>query len=390
MSKEQNNIIREQVDSSSKGRLEGGTSHQIIKDDEIDLIALIKTIWEGRKTIYYSVGICVFIGLLVAFLSPAKYAASATLLPSAEKKDGNLGNLGALAGMAGINLGSMMGDASGIPAEIYPQIVNSYPFLKEMIYEKYHFEDYEAPMSISEFVLADSVETMRDKILQYSIKLPWTLKNAIFSSEDDSNSGIDYGVLEISVDEMAALEFIRDVIRLDVDDEIGLVTVSAEAKEPVLVAQYVQKAIMLLQKYIVDYKTKQAIENLDFVQERYNEKKQEYESAQKALFNYKDSHRNLVSERISLEYQQLSDSYDIASAVYKGLAQQLEQGRLAVKENTPVYSILEPVRIPKIPSNTKRSVFILLSIISGGFCGVLILFFQKFVKIFKQSINKKI
>ena len=105
--------------------------NQIIKDDELDLIALIKTIWNGRKTVYYSVGICVFIGLLIAFLSPAKYTASATLLPSSENKSSSMGGLGALAGMAGINLGSMMGQSEGIPAEIYPQVVNSYPFMNE-------------------------------------------------------------------------------------------------------------------------------------------------------------------------------------------------------------------------------------------------------------------
>ena len=64
--------------------------NQIIKDDELDLIALIKTIWNGRKTVYYSVGICVFIGLLIAFLSPAKYTASATLLPSSENKSSSM------------------------------------------------------------------------------------------------------------------------------------------------------------------------------------------------------------------------------------------------------------------------------------------------------------
>ena len=73
----------------------------IIKDDEIDLLALVKTIWAGRKTIYYAVGAAILIGLVVAFASPAKYTAKATLLPSDEKKTGGMGNLSALAGMAG-------------------------------------------------------------------------------------------------------------------------------------------------------------------------------------------------------------------------------------------------------------------------------------------------
>lgn len=99
--KEQNNLDshtdlttgKDQKQASISTSTEGGEARPIIKDDEIDLIALIKTIWDGRKTIYYSVGVCVFIGLLIAFLSPAKYTASATLLPSTQDKSNSMSSI---------------------------------------------------------------------------------------------------------------------------------------------------------------------------------------------------------------------------------------------------------------------------------------------------------
>ena len=39
-------------------------SSPVIKNDEIDLIALVKTIWAGRKIIIYSVVVCAFIVLV--------------------------------------------------------------------------------------------------------------------------------------------------------------------------------------------------------------------------------------------------------------------------------------------------------------------------------------
>jgi len=342
---------------------------QIIKDDEIDLIALVKTIWNGRKTIYYSIGVAVFIGLIIAFTSPAKYEASATLIPSEEKK-GGMGNLGALAGMAGINLGSMMGGTSGIPAEVYPQVVNSYPFKKEMVHQVFHFEGYPKPISLYEYVVSDTIESVGDLMLKYTIKLPWTIKAALFSKKDVDGNMPDYGVLQLSKEEIMAMEAVKELIVIEVDKKTGLITVSAEAAEPVIVAQFVQKAVELLQDYVIKYKTKQSREHLEFVQGQFDAKKKEYECAQKAFFNYKDQHRNMVSERVNLDFQRLSDDYDMSSTVFKGLAQQLEQAKIAVNEQTPAFTILEPAKVPIEKSGPKRLLILVVSLIMGIFIGL--------------------
>jgi uncharacterized protein involved in exopolysaccharide biosynthesis len=347
---------------------------QIIKDDEIDLIALIKTIWEGRKTIYYSIGVAVFLGLIIAFASPAKYTASATLLPSAEKKGGSLGNLGALAGMAGINLGSMMGNASGIPAEIYPEVIDSYPFKNELVHQRFYFEKLEEPVSIYEYVVADTIPTIGGQIFKYTVGLPWLIKDALLSKEEEQENIANIDVIQLSEAELNALGFLEDLFMIEVDQKTGLVSISAEVEEPVLVAQLVKEAVILLQKYIIEFKTQQAREHLEFVQARYSEKKAEYIEAQKAFFSYKDSHRNIVSERINIEYQSLSDQYDIASTVFKDLAKQLEAAKIAVKEQTPAFAILEPAKVPIEKSTPKKKFILFLTVFSGIFVGIGVVF----------------
>ena len=359
------------ISSPSGGGREGASSSPpIIQDDEIDLIALVKTIWNGRKTIYYSIGVAVFIGLIIAFASPKKYTATATLLPSAEKESRNLGGLGAIAGMAGINLNSMFGQSPGIPAEIYPQVVNSFPFQEELIHQKFNFEGYDHPVSIYDFVVADSVESFGSLILKYTLKLPWTIKNAISSKKEDAGVSTDYGVVYLSEDELNALGFTKELIQVDVDDKTGLVTVSTEGKEPVATAQFIQKAVELLQEYVIDYKTSQVRENLEFVKERCDEKKKEYEQIQKEFFEYKDRHRNIDPNRVDVKFQQLSDEYDIITAVYKGLVQQLEQAKISVKEQTPVFTVLEPAKVPDEKSSPKRGLILVVSVFLGGFIGI--------------------
>jgi len=352
---------------SKKNELLG---QSLIKGNEIDFIVLVKVIWEGRKTIYYSLSIAITIGLMIAFLSPAKYTVTATIIPSVEKSRSSVGGLSALAGMAGINLGSMMGNSSGIPTRIYPEVVNSYPFLNDLIHEKYNFKKFDEPISIYDYVLSDTIENFGDKLLKYTIKLPWTLKDIMFSKVEGQATEAKYNVIILSDDEVLALKAVEGVINVSVDEETGLVSLSATTNEPVLTAQYVQKSLILLKKYIVDFKTKQANENLRFVQESYNEKKSEYERLQQAFFEYKDRYRNIISERGNPEFQRLSDEYDLVSTIYEELARQLEQAKIAVKENTPAFSVVEPAKVPLIKSAPRKSIILIVSLIFGVLIGV--------------------
>jgi uncharacterized protein involved in exopolysaccharide biosynthesis len=170
-----------------------------------------------------------------------------------------------------------------------------------------------------------------------------------------------------------------------IDKKSGLVTVSGEMEEPLVTAQLVQKALDLLQKYIVDYKTKQVRENLVFIQDQTNEKRLEFEEARKALFEYKDMYRNQVAERTDFRFQELSDNYDISSAVYQNLAQQLEQSRIAVKKETPAFSVIEPVKVPVEKAAPKRVMIIILSAIVGSIMGLLILFGRISLEKLKES-----
>ena len=370
-----NQILDSDFDMSSENiqPTEEEQSLKIINGDEIDLIALAKTIWNGRKTIYYSVAISVVIGLIISFTAKPKYEASATLLPSAEKDMmGSMGGLGALAGMAGVDIGSMMGGpASGIPAEIYPSVVESYPFKKTMVHQKFHFEGYERPISLYQYTVEDSIESFGEMVMKYTLKLPWTIKNAF--KEESIPDTTDYGVIALSEEEVFAMEAVQEVIVVEVDKKTGLINVSAEAREPILVAQFVQKAVDLLQEYVIKYKTKQSRENLEFIQARYEEKKVEYEKARLVFFQYQDQHRNMVSERINLEHARLKENFEMVAGVYSGLATQLEQAKITVKEQTPAFTILEPVKVPIGKSSPKKKILLVLSIILGGVLGISII-----------------
>jgi uncharacterized protein involved in exopolysaccharide biosynthesis len=181
-------------------------------------------------------------------------------------------------------------------------------------------------------------------------------------------------LLRLSKEDMELLDEISNNLYVKVDNNSGLVSITATLEEPLLTAQVTQKTVELLQKYIIDYKTKQVRNNLEFIEARYKEKKEAFESIRHDFFEYRDRHRNMVTERANAPYQELSDAYDLASEVYLSLAKQHEQAEIAVKKETPAFSIIEPGKVPLEKSAPKRSLILIISAFLGGFFGIILLF----------------
>lgn len=366
-------------------------NYEIIKNDEIDLIALFKVIWSGKKIILYSILICLLIGIIIAFTSEKKYIASGTLLPVENDKSGSLGGLGALAGMAGINMGSMLQNTNSIRSELFPEVVKSTPFLLDLLDKKDKWSRTLLNETLFDYFQRESSKQTESKLLKYTIKLPLTILEAFASSKREITNPTpadSSGYVELSKEQLAIIGQLKKTVTVEFDKKTSLIVLTTETNDPVLSAQIAAKAIDLLQEYIIAHKTKQSSEKLNFVTGRYKETKREYEQARYKLIQYKDTHRNMINERMDNEYQLLVDSYDVSSSLFKSLAQQLEQTRITVKEETPAFTILEPVSVPLEKSSPKRGMIIAISGFLGSILGVCIILF---ITLFNQSkLNKSL
>ena len=89
-----------------------------------------------------------------------------------------------------------------------------------------------------------------------------------------------------------------------------------------------QKAKDLLQKTITEFKIEKATAQLQFIEERYNEKKKEFELVQEKLAAFRDRNKNVTSAIALTHEEQLQNEYQLAFNVYSELAQQLEQAQI--------------------------------------------------------------
>ena len=99
--------------------------------DEIDLLMLLKTVWEGKKQIIIVSFIFVLIGIAIALLSPIVYSSSTTFINS-QKESSSSSGLSNVASLVGINLGGIS-SGNEIPAAMYPQIGQSIEFKRALL-----------------------------------------------------------------------------------------------------------------------------------------------------------------------------------------------------------------------------------------------------------------
>ena len=159
--------------------------------------------------------------------------------------------------------------------------------------------------------------------------------------------------------------------------------------EPMAAAQLAQKAQNLLRIYITEYKIEKAKVNLNFIQGSYNDAKAEFENAQVSLAEVTDRNKNLKSGLPRIETDKIQTRYTITFNLFQESAKQLAQAKLQLKQDTPVFTIIQPVSVPFEKSKPNRTLILFISLFLGGVFGIGIVFGREFISTLKKNWNEK-
>jgi uncharacterized protein involved in exopolysaccharide biosynthesis len=269
----------------------------------------------------------------------------------------------------------MSGGAGDISPVLYPQIVNSTAFQLEIMNAKYSFDELDKEVSLFDYYINYYKPGLFGVIKKYTVGLPGIIIKWIKGDREDvriennSNSGI----IRITQDQYDICKKLNEKLNLNVNDKDGYLTLEARFHEAGLSAQIAEEALKLLQDNITQLKIEKASAQLEFIQSRYNEAKQEFNKAQTQLAEFRDANKNITSAIAQTEQEKLQNEYQLAFDVYSELAKQLEQARIKVKEDTPVFSVIEEVVVPVEKTKPKRAMILVIWIFLGGIFGVGIL-----------------
>ena len=304
-----------------------------IKDEEIDLVEILKKIYKSRIFILIISFSFSLIGVAVAMLSPIKFSSETIFIT--QNQESNSSSLSGVASLVGINLGAS-NFGGEIPSSMYPQVTQSPKFKRLLLNSNIDF---------------DNKINLKQYLIDY-YKLN-TENNKINSD------------LYVSELENACFKIIDEIISVNVNQKDGFISLSATLPVAEYSAILAKKAKEILQEIIINNRIESANQNLIFSQQQLQEKKLIFDEIQAKLTYFSDSNLNSVNSFVINERDKLDAEFQIISAVVTELSKQVEQVKLQVSKDTPVFSTIKEAVIPINRISPKRTQLVIIYVFFG-------------------------
>ncbi|MCC5943262.1 MAG: hypothetical protein JJU37_17090 [Balneolaceae bacterium] len=366
---------------------------------EIDLVEKAELIWSERKLIIIISTLFFLLGLFHYSFAPSEYESTSMLIHEIEST-GNFDGGGALLrSLTGMNIPSSSGNLSAaatgrapLPVSLYPLIINSTDFQKDLILRELEFSTLDTNMTLYSYFNNHYQSPLRGRVYSYildmSIYLPYNIYRAIRrninsirnSKRSESNSTesseesiqvvevIDERLLSVSNSERRVIENMRNRITLN----IGGSTTEIITKLPDPKAAALVNAILVerIQDYMTEYRIEKAQQNLNAVIRQYNEARERYEDANQELARFQDENINLSTATARIHEEHLRNQRNLRFSVYNSISQEVEQARMVLEQQIPVFNVLEKPNIPNSASGGSSDLILVFSIVIGLFSGV--------------------
>lgn len=344
-------------------------ANQIENAEEIDVIHLLKKIWESRILIMAITFSLTALGIFIAVISPNIYTASSTFISKEQANNGISGSLSGIASIAGINLGASNASSS-IPPKLYPLIVKSNPFINKLLITNLKFKGQE--ITLRNYLIQKPEKNAASLLKEHVLGIPSFIKTLLFPINEIVTSYENQTDLKkFSLAEEKLFAKTKDLINISVDKKDGFIKLIVEEKDPEISAMIAFNAQNILQEEVINFKINNSKEILSFTEKLFAQKKNAFEAIQDELATFKDQHQNISSGLFQNNLNRIESKLSIAKALYSELAKQVEQARIQVTKDTPIFTIIEPVIIPNMRTSPKRTLIVLGFAFFGFFMGVI-------------------
>lgn len=319
-----------------------------MENNEIDLIEVIAKLWHRKKIIICFIFTAGLIGIVTAFILPKQYSAQCTLGLETEDKTTRISVEG-MSPFQSTTVGDIRNARIVSPA-MYPDILFSVPFQKELIYTPLFPTAKGDTLSFYDYFIGGGYQT----------------------GEAEVNSQVN--VLVLTANEEKCLSYLKNQIEININHKDGNLKLTVNMPEPEIAAGLAQQVQQMLQDYIARFRIAKAQAALDFIEGRYEELKTELEEKQEALIHFRETSKNKNSAQVQAEEKILNNDYELFFGLYSDIVKQREKAKMQVKEDMPVLTVIEPVVLPTAPSKPQRLLIVVASLFLGLFtgCGVVL------------------
>jgi len=356
-------------------------------EDQIDIIELLSKVLNRKKFILKSIVVFGMIGLLVAVFTPNQYTASSLFTPNYGGESSGGSGLKGLASLAGINLSSSMGSTKEISPLLYGKILESTTFKKQLL---------EAPLknlgtvtTLRAYFENNTSSSVLSRMKAYTIGLPGKIIRVFKEEPKVVIPETIIGITTVSKKDMKFYKIIGEILTISINDLDGFIKLTAKSEDPQVAAQVAKHGELILQHQIIEIKTKSSLELLSYLEEQYADKKAILNKAQDRLSNFKDRNLNISRSTFSNVQTRLQAELQVASSVFENVVTQLEQVKLQVTKDTPVFSIVKPVVLPNKKSEPKRSVIVFIWLFLGAVLSICFVLVKASIQNILKELNSK-
>lgn len=335
-----------------------------VKQIEIDIVELLRLLWNKRKLIIRNCVIGGVLAIIIAFSIPQKYTSTVVLAPEFSSGTKISEGLSSLASMAGIDLSAMSKSQDALYPELYPQIVSSTPFLCDLMSLELETKDGE-------------LRTNMYRYLNKHQKLPWwnyivavpvgIVRRIAGLEEGDTIMPTDGTDMNMTHRQFLTIKSLGKKIDVNVDKGNFVVTINVTMQDAKISAYVANVVAEKLQQSIGEYRSAKARKDMQYVGNLYADAQQKYFSAQKEYADFVQQHQRIIDMQYQIEQDRLDNEKELAFNVYMQMAQNYEIAKARVQEETPVCVVVQPSIIPIKASSPKKIMIGLLFVFLAFF-----------------------
>lgn len=332
----------------------------------VRLYVALQKLWRARRRM--ALVMLLFVASAVVYIlgSRNEFTTTATLMPEQQSESTSIAGLDMLEDfgglLGGLSPGNLLQKQNALPVQIYPEILKSTFILTELLRGEIQVDGRRM-----------TLDTYLNEGAPFSL---WESARRGFAQMTSWNRPdgtpvvmMDSSIVYLTRDEMRTVEDLRKRVSADYDKKTGVLSVSAKMPDPHVAAAVGSAAVGALTDYITRYRLHKLEQDLAFMSGRYEDAKTRFNSALDDVAVFQDRNQNLARNLARTEGQRLQAEYDLAFSVYSSLATKLEEAKIKVQEETPVFQVLQPITVPLKKSEPRTLLILFLSLLGGLIVG---------------------
>jgi capsular polysaccharide biosynthesis protein len=338
----------------------------ILKANDFTLVNLVRLVKEKALVLVITVIAFAVFGVIYYITTPNSYSTNVVVLVETQNSANTVG-LGSLAQAARLNMGVGTTEITSLDPSLYPVIIQSKPFLEDLINSNVSSEIYQDSISLYKYMVEVRPENEIYKFLRnpfYGFKESVTVED---TNRDTIGIREKYEPLEIF-----ALSKISE--RIVTTSEGKLLIISTNMPEARMSFEFSKTVKNLLISYVTKYLQEKQLDHVEYLEIQYKRSEKGFKDTQFALTTFKERNQGLFLESMKAMEQNLNSEYSLKYELFRTIGQELEMAKIELNSQKPIFSEIDPPYISNRPDSPNLTLTLAFCIVLGFIFGLIVIF----------------